>query len=492
MKRLVLHKGIRLRFLLLSVPAVIFLAACQTNPATGRLQFNLVGLDQEVAMGREAHEQIGMTMGIYEDEALERYVAEIGQAMAATSELPDLPWTFKVVDDDTVNAFALPGGFIYFTRGILAHFNNEAEFAAVMGHEIGHVTARHGTTRLSRMQIAQLGIGLAMVLEPELQQLAPLAGIGMQLLFLSYSRGHEHEADRLGVRYMTNLGYDPHAMIDVMETLRNVSEAAGAARLPEWLATHPHPENRGEEILNHIEVEVEADERAWQPTDRDGYLQHLDGMVYGPDPRQGYTRNGTFHHPELRFSLVFPQQWRVINQREAVISLSPERDAAVQLTISDQPSIEAAARELYGIEQIEGPGVQRTRINGLPAGVGDFTARSQQGVIHGTAAFIEHGGLVYQLLGYSGADVWSHHRQQVSSSIESFSRLTDRRSIEVEPLRVDITRVDRSMTLEQLYNDYYRTVGPVPLSEIALINQIEPEARIAAGTLVKMVRGRLP
>jgi predicted Zn-dependent protease len=490
MKRKAVYRSAELRVTLLSVLVVVTFVACQTNPATGRMQFNLVGLDQEVAMGREAHGQIGMTMGIYEDEALERYVSELGQAMAATSELPDLPWTFKIIDDHTVNAFALPGGFIYFTRGILAHFNNDAELAGVMGHEIAHVTARHGTTQLSRMQIAQLGIGLAMVLEPELQRFAPLAGIGMQLLFLSYSRGHEHEADRLGVRYMTNLGYDPHAMIDVMETLRNVSEAAGAARLPEWLATHPHPENRAEEILSHIEVE--ADGRDWQAPDPDGYLQHIDGMVYGADPRQGYTRNGTFHHPELHFSLVFPQEWQVINQRQAVISLSPQRDASVQLTISDQPSIEAAARELYSIEQVEGRGAQRTRINGLPAAVGDFTVRSQQGVIHGIAAFIEHGGRVYQLLGYSGADGWSRYRQQVSSSVQSFSELTDRRAVAVEPLRIDVVRVDRAMTLGQLYDEYYRAGGPVPLSEIALINQIEPEARIAAGTSVKMVRGRLP
>ncbi len=491
MKRLILVEGAPIRLSLLAI-LVLGFVGCQTNPATGRLQFNMIGLEQEIAMGREANQQIGMTMGIYEDEALERYVSELGQAMAETSELPDLPWTFRVVDDDTVNAFALPGGFIYFTRGILAHFNTEAELAAVMGHEIAHVTARHGTNRLSRMQITQLGIGLAMVLEPELQRFAPLAGIGMQLLFLSFSRGHEHEADRLGVRYMTNLGYDPHAMIDVMETLRRASDAAGATRLPEWLATHPHPENRAEEILSHIEAEVEPDARDWRPSERDRYLEMIDGMVYGRDPRQGYTRNGTFHHPDLRFSMVFPAQWRIINQREAVISLSPDRDASVQLTISDQPSIEAAARQLYDIEQVEGPGVQQTQINGLPAGVGDFTVRSQQGVIHGTAAFIEYEGRIYQLLGYSGANVWRRYEQQLRSSVESFTRLTDRRLLQVEPLRIDIVRVDRAVTLRELYEQYYEATGPVPLAEIALVNQLEPEDRIPAGTSIKMVGGRLP
>jgi predicted Zn-dependent protease len=491
MRRLSIMKGTYLRLTLLPVLVFVFVA-CQTNPATGRLQFNMVGMEQEIAMGQEAHQQIGVTMGIYEDAELERYVAELGEAMAATSELPDLPWTFRVVDDPTVNAFALPGGFVYFTRGILAHFNNEAELAAVMGHEIAHVTARHGTNRLSQMQIAQLGIGLAMVLEPELQRFAPLAGIGMQLLFLSFNRGQEHEADRLGVRYMTNLDYDPRSMIDVMETLRRASEAAGAARLPEWLATHPHPENRAEEILSHIEVEVGPEARDWIPPGQDRYLQQIDGMVYGPDPRQGYTRNGTFHHPELRFSMTFPPQWRIINQRQAVIGLNADRDASVQLTISDQASIEAAARQLYDIEQVEGAGIQRTQINGLPAGVGDFTVRSQQGVIQGTAAFIEYEGRIYQLLGYSGANVWQTHQQQLRSSIQSFSQLTDRRALQVEPLRIDVVRLDGAMTLQQLYDQYYGATGPVPLSEIALINQVEPEDLIAAGTSVKMVRGTLP
>ncbi len=492
MKRLQAQVNTHFHLALIAVLSLSFVS-CQTNPATGRLQFNLIGREQEVAMGREADEQIGMTMGIYENEALEQYVSDLGEAMAATSERPDLPWSFRIVDDDTVNAFALPGGFIYFTRGILAHFNSDAELAAVIGHEIGHVTARHGTNRLSRMQITRAGIGLAMVLEPELQRFAPLAGIGMQLLFLSFSRDDEHESDRLGVRYMTNLGYDPHAMIDVMETLRRVSEAARPTRLPEWLATHPHPENRSEEILRYIEEETdETDHAEWRSPERDGYLRRIDGIVYGPDPRQGYTRNGTFHHPELRFTIVFPQQWRVVNQRQAVIAVSPERDASVQLTISDETSIEAAARQLYDLEQVEGPGIRRTRINGLSAGVGDFTVRSEQGLISGTAAFIEYGERIYQLLGYSAAEAWQHYQQQVDSSVQSFSRLTDSRAVEVEPLRIDIVRVDRAMTLRQLYDDYYGAAGPVPLPEIALVNQMDPEDQITAGTSIKMVRGSLP
>ena len=169
------------------------------------------------------------------------------------------------------------------TRGILAHFNSEAQLARVLGHEIGHVTARHASTRISRMQMTQLGVGLAMVIEPELQKIAPLAGAGMQLLFLSYSRSDENESDELGVRYMTEMSYDPEALIGVMETLRRVSAAGDGGRLPEWQATHPHPENRQENIREHI-----------------GKLE--------------------------------PQQFRsVINQKQAVILVSQERDASIQI-----------------------------------------------------------------------------------------------------------------------------------------------------------------
>ncbi len=481
-----IRTGLRFVVAALGALAIGGLSGCMSNPATGERRFNLMSMDQEIQMGREADGQISETMGLYPDETLQTHVSDIGLAMAAASEWPDLPWTFRVIDDETVNAFALPGGHIYVTRGILAHFNSEAQLAGVIGHEIGHVTARHASTRMSKMQITQLGVGLAMMLEPELQKIAPLAGAGMQLLFLSYSRADENESDELGVRYMARMGYNPEALVEVMETLRRVSAAGGGGRLPEWQTTHPHPENRQESIREHIR---DLGPREFRPDGHDEYLRTIDGIVYGADPREGYSRDGVFYHPVLRFSLHFPDGWTVINQKQAVISVSQQRDASVQLTIAHASTIEAAARNLYDNDRVSGAGVARTRINGLPAGIGTFIAQTEQGPIEGSVAFVEHDSRIYQLIGYSGASTWPAHRETVNASLRSFAVLTDRRAIDVEPMRLDVIRVERSQSLRDTYTAYYRGTTPlVPIEQIALINQLDPDSRVTVGTLVKMIR----
>ncbi len=486
MKNNAIARGVRTAGALVVVALFSGLAGCMTNPTTGERQFNLMSMDQEIQIGREADTQISDTMGLYPDEALQDYVSGIGLPMGANSEWPDLPWTFRVIDEATVNAFALPGGHIYVTRGILAHFNNEAQLAGVLGHEIGHVTARHASNRISKMQVAQLGVGLAVLVDPELQRIAPLAGAGMQLLFLSFSRGDENESDELGVRYMADAGYDPEALIGVMETLRRVSASGDGTRLPEWQATHPYPENRKENIREHIR---DLEPQEYRSDGRDEFLDRIDGIVYGEDPRQGYSRDGVFYHPELRFSLHFPESWAVINQRQAVIAVSEQRDAALQLSISSETSIDAAADQMYGVEQITGEGITGTRINGLTAGIGTFGAQSEAGRLEGSVAFIEYDQKIYQLIGYSEAESWPTYRETVNASLRSFAALTDRDAIDVEPMRLDVIGVDRTVTLRRFYETYYEgSTPPVSIEQIALINQLELESRVNAGTRVKMVR----
>ena len=194
------------------------LAGCATNPVTGRRQLALISEGQEVQLGRESAVQVSRELGLVPDSALQRYVQGIGGTLAAASERPALPWAFRVVDDPTPNAFALPGGFIFVTRGMLTLMNSEAELASVLGHEIGHVTARHQVTQISRAQLAQLGLGLGSVLMPELQGLGGLAGSGLQLLFLRYSRDAERQADALGFRYAVGQLYEAREMADVFQS----------------------------------------------------------------------------------------------------------------------------------------------------------------------------------------------------------------------------------------------------------------------------------
>src|SRR5881409_1646776 len=238
---------------------LIMLAAaggCAVNPATGSRQLMLISESQEIAMGRDYDKEVVTSIGLYPDSGLQRYIQQFGARLAATSERPNLPWTFRVVDDPVVNAFALPGGFIYATRGIFAHLNSEAELAGVVGHEIGHVTARHSVSQLSKQQLAQLGLAVGTIASPELGRYAGLAGQALGVLFLKYSREDESQADELGLRYMRRATYDPREMPHVFETLTRVSQAQGGGRVPEWLATHPNPENRRGRIEQEIAAAV--------------------------------------------------------------------------------------------------------------------------------------------------------------------------------------------------------------------------------------------
>ncbi|MCK4924176.1 MAG: M48 family metalloprotease, partial [Spirochaetes bacterium] len=226
----------------------LFLTGCATNPATGERHFNLFSESQEIQMGRDADEQISASLGLYPDQELAEYVEDLGLRLAANSERPNLPWTFRVLDDPTVNAFALPGGYIYVTRGILTYLSSEAELAGVVGHEIGHVTAQHSVHRMSSQQLAQLGLGVGMVLAPELQRFGQLASTGLGLMFLKFGRDDETQADELGLRYMGREDYDAEEMVRVMAMLDGVSQSSGGGRIPEWLSTHPDPGNRREHI----------------------------------------------------------------------------------------------------------------------------------------------------------------------------------------------------------------------------------------------------
>src|SRR5688572_110978 len=229
-------------------------ASCARNPVTGKNELALVSEGQEIQMGQQAAQEVAQSIGFVDDPELQSYVAGIGKRMAAKSERPDLPWEFHVVNDASVNAFALPGGFIYVTRGLLTHMNSEAELASVIGHEIGHVTARHSVNQISKQQVANIGMMLGMILRPELRNYGNLAEVGMGLLFLKYGRDAERQADELGLRYLTRGAYDPRPMVDVFTTLERVGETESKGRLPSWLSTHPAPEDRRARITQQIQA----------------------------------------------------------------------------------------------------------------------------------------------------------------------------------------------------------------------------------------------
>jgi len=470
-----------------TLPFLLLVAACAVNPATGERQLSLVSEGQEIEMGREAHPQILQSMGTVDNPELQEYVSRLGQELAATSERPDLPWAFTVIDDPTVNAFAVPGGFIYVTRGILAHFDSEAELAGVLGHEIGHITARHSVNQMSRQQLQQIGLGVGMVLSEDVRQFGDVLAAGLGLLNLRYSRGDESQSDELGVRYMTRSGYDPDALIGVFDMLASVSGGEGG-RVPQWQLTHPYPENRAEDIREYI-AQNPATEAATE-VDRAEYLARLEGMVYGTDPREGYFQGERFLHPDLTFELTFPPGWQTVNQRTVVGAISPDQDAVVSLQLaSDVQDPTTALRAFLAQDGISGGQIRATSENGVPGARALFEARTQQGTLRGEALFLRYDGNVYQLLGYAPAARWSARSGSVAATLSSFAPLTEPRLLDVEPRRLEIMRLPASMTLREFHEEHS---SAAPLEEVARINRAEPDERLPTGRLMKRVVGELP
>jgi predicted Zn-dependent protease len=470
------------------ISALLVSAGCAVNPATGERQFTLMTEAQEIQMGRDADPDIVAAMGLYPNEALQAYVQDLGEQLAAVAERPNLPWTFRVLDDPLINAFALPGGFIYMTRGIMAYLDSEAELVGVLGHEIGHVTARHSVSRISRAQLAQLGLGVGMILAPELQQFEGLASASLGLLFLRFSRDDERQSDALGVRYMSRLGYDPAELSGVMAMLGGVTSEEAGPRGPEWLSTHPNPENREQLILDlAARTEVARDPAL---VNRDTYLRRLDGLIFGENPREGFFRGRAFHHPDMAFSMDFPQGWRTANSKQAVQGLSPEEDALLVLSLGEGATPSAGLRSFLAQEGIQGGSVSEAAVNGLPAAAADFRFTSSDGTLDGRVVFIQHRGTLFRFLGYAQPSAWAARRSAVRASLESFRPLTDQRYLAVQPARLKVVTLSRSAALSWVLE---QEGASHRIEEVQRLNRLEGNPPLPSGYVLKIpVGGVLP
>lgn len=457
-------------------------AGCARNPVTGAREFVLMSEGHEIAMGQEAAQQVEASLGLVNDADLQSYVRRVGQTLAAKSERPNLPWRFGVVDDPTPNAFALPGGPIYITRGLMSLMDSEAELASVLGHEIGHITARHSVNQLSRAQLAQIGMVAGMIFVPQLQNFGGLLSQGMELLFLKYGRDHERQADDLGFKYALSGSYDVREMDDVFASLARIGEMEQRSPLPSWLATHPAPEERIQRISQRLAALPAP------PTgtlvNRAQYMDQIEGMVYGANPRQGFFRNNEFLHPDLRFRVVFPAGWKTQNLPQAVVAVSSQQDAMVQLTFA-QGTPESAANTFFGQQGLQAGQVTRETINGAPAVVGYFQAQTEQGVVAGLATFLQHGGKTYQLLSYTSGSKLQGYDRAFRSVAASFGTVTDPAVLNVRPNRIDVVRLNAPASLAQ----FNRTnPSAIPINELAIVNHVtDVNAVLPAGTTLKRI-----
>ena len=469
-----------------------FLPGCATNPVTGKRQLSLISEESEIQMGQQYDPQVVAEFGIYEDPQLQSFLNEKGQEMAAISERPNLPWTFRLVDSDVVNAFAVPGGFVYFTRGIMAHFNNEAQFAGVLGHEIGHVTARHTVAQQSKQQIFGGAAMVGMILSPELASSGQSLMQGMQLLFLKFGRDAESQSDELGVKYSTAIGYDSKEMAGFFNTLDKLSGGA-ENRAPNFLSTHPDPLNREARVLELTqEAQAAAPARDYE-VDRDSYLRRIDGIILGADPKQGFTENGSFYHPELRFQFGIPQGWALVNSPTMVQMGEPNGKALMQLRLAQGSDPRAAAQQFAEQNKVQVSNTSEQAINGLPAVtiVGQITQTDPQsgqtqslGVI---SSFISYGGNIYMMAGLAAAKDFRRYAPVMEQSIRSFGELNDADKINRQPERVKIVTLPQATTLQQALLD--NGVPQARLNEFAVLNGMDLTTQLPAGYLIKSVSG---
>jgi predicted Zn-dependent protease len=462
---------------------------CARNPVTGKNELSLVSESQEIQMGKEAAAQVQQSIGYYNDAALQAYVSGIGMKMAKASERPNLPWEFHVVNDASVNAFALPGGFIFVTRGLMTAINDEAELATVVGHEIGHVTNRHSVQQMSKAELAQVGLGIGSILSSDVAKLAGLASQGLSLLFLKYSRDAENQADKAGFRYALNANYNVSEMANVFQTLDRMSQASGGGKLPEWLSTHPDPGTRVQNTEQRLDTLSRS--LANTITNRDVYLQHIAGLTYGEDPRQGFFEGSTFYHPDLRFQLTYPQGWQTQNTPDAVVAMSPQQDAIIQLGLAGQTPPQQAAQQFLSQQGVQAGNTSTQPVNGLPAASGYFQAQTEQGTIQGIVTFLSYNGNTYGLLGYAPSGKFNQYDQIVQQAIRSFGPLQNQAALSVQPAKLELVKLPRQMTLEEFNRQYPSTI---PIEQLAIINEVESGATvIPQGRIVKrVVGGRAP
>jgi predicted Zn-dependent protease len=473
-------------FLIILLSLGVLLWACAKDYVTGKSRLSLISESQEIAMGAEADPSIVAEFGAYDDADLAAFVDGIGQSMAKISHRPTLKFTFRVVDSPVVNAFAVPGGFVYFTRGILAHFNDEAELAGVMGHEIGHVTAQHGVEQMSKAQLAGLGLGLGSILSEDFRRFGNLAQTGVGILFLKFGRDDESESDLLGVEYSTRAGYDAQHMARFFRTISRITEKAGGGP-PTFLSTHPNPENREARVGA---LAKEAQQKYPGPkggTDRAAYLRRIDGIVYGDDPRQGFVENGYFYHPELKFQFSVPAGWQVANQPSQVQMISPQKNAAIQFSLGKGATAQEAAQTFVQNSQAQVVRSGATQVNGMRAymTIGDLQTQDG-GVMRVMSYFIEKDGNIYVFHGYTAATLFEGQAANFERTMKSFDQLRNQAALTKQPRRVKIVTVDQAGDLRTILTR--NGIKTEELEDLAILNGMYLQDRLERGAQVKVVR----
>jgi predicted Zn-dependent protease len=433
--------------------AALGLAGCQVAPGTGSASLNMVSAQEEQKMGAEAHPSILKEFGgAYDDPQMQAYVAGIGQRLVRQSETPNAEFRFTVLNSTIFNAMALPGGYVYVTRGLIAVAGNEAELAGVIGHEIGHVTAQHTGQRYTRTMAANV-LTTVLGVVVGVPGVGEVASLGAGAYLQGFSRDNESEADALGMRYMAKAGYDPHAMSSMFTRMRDHSrlEALLAGRSPEavdefhMMASHPR-------AIERVQATAEAvrNEHPHGALGTEQYLTRLDGMVYGDDPKEGVVRNRSFMHPSLGIGFEVPPGFRLVNGAKAVtanhsdgslIRFDMGRDAHAG------PASYLRHQWAKGLKLSE---IETIEVNGLPAAIAATRVDTRKGSLDARLLAIQHGDQVWRFMFLTPPNVTAQHIEEFKRSTYSFHRLSEAEKSAVRPLRVKVVAAKPGDTVEKL------------------------------------------
>ena len=466
---------------------IFWVGSCARNPVSGKQELMLLNEADEVKLGAETDAQVVQEYGVYKDAELTAYLRKICQRMAKVSHRPNLNFQLKLVDVSVVNAFAVPGGYVYLTRGILASLDNEAELVGVMGHEIGHITARHSAQQYSRAQLAQLGLMVPQVLG--IPGGSALAQLGAGMLFLRFSRDNERQADDLGVEYSSKAGYDATQMATFFETLERMNPGSDQSGLPAWFSTHPNPEDRV------VAVRKRAGE--WQQklslqapkVNRDVYLRGLDGLVFGENPRQGYVADHVFYHPDLLFQFPVPAGWKLNNTPSQVQMVSQGKDAVILFSMGAGSSPREAAKTFVSNTKGDVIRSEALQVNGLTSQRIVADLNTDQGLVRVLSYFTQKEKRIFVFHGLTSRNQYPTYEGIFDRTMRQFQELTDSRRIDVQPNRIRLRTTEGADTLEDALR--FLDVPDKKLKEVVLLNGGDPKQRVRAETLLKVVeRGR--
>ncbi|MDX1573739.1 MAG: M48 family metalloprotease [Methylophaga sp.] len=474
--------------------ALLFLGliSCAQNPVTGEQDFVMFSEDKELALGREYHPQIIKEYGRYEDEALQAYVQSIGERVAAVSHRKDLVYRFTVLDSPVVNAFALPGGYLYITRGLMAYLNSEAELAAVLGHEIGHVTARHGVRQQSAAQAASLGYTLGSLFLPGLRNAGAQSVFNMLggALLSGYGREHELESDRLGAEYLAKSGYDPQAMLEVIGVLKDQSVFAEAEAKKKGqeaqgyhgvFASHPDNDTRLQEVVKAADQYLSA---TGGEIGEEAYMARIDGMVFGDSEQQGIRSGRDFYHAEMQFALQFPEDWHIQNNPGSLQAVAPQGLAFIEMGASDLNRKQTPAEFIRDRMQVNNLRDGRSfNTNGLEGYTG---ITEQEGKLLRIAVIFLRDQAFIFIGGAKDNRDFGQFDQAFLATASSLHALRDDERQLAKAKRIEVVRVTEADSYAKWAQN--SRISNSPLQQLQLLNDDYPNGQLQPGELAKQVR----